>query len=381
MTTTVTPDTAGSLVSRAQEVERLAARHAAEADRDRHLRAEVVEAIADAGFTRHFVPARWGGAAGGFGALVDAVTVVGEGCTAAAWVASLGATVARMAAHLPAEGQQEIWGDGPDPLLVGALMPVGRARPVPGGWRLTGTWSFISAVDHSDWALVCAMTPAEGAHQEEARYFAVERAAYTVRDTWLSVGMRGTGSNTLVLEEVFVPVHRSFPREHVLEGTGSPSPAPCHRVPLKAVNGLSFVTPILGATRGMFARWTEWGAARETDVAFREVLTRTAWDLDTALLLLHRAASVADGGAPTALLTARSARDCALVAERLLTATNLMFRATGTSGQSQGSPFERSWRDVNSASSHLVLRLGPAAAAYTEQLLAEPKDVKDSRRT
>ncbi|MBT2383947.1 hydrolase [Streptomyces sp. ISL-11] len=374
-----TGHTAEPLAARAQDAARLAAAHAADADRERRLRPDVVRAVVDAGFARHFVPQRRGGAAGTFGELVDAVTAVGEECTAAAWVASLGATVARMAAHLPEKGQAELWAEGPDALLVGALMPVGRAEAVPGGWRLSGTWSFISAVDYSRWALVCATTPApDGADgPPTARYFAVPRTAYTVLDTWFSVGMRGTGSNTLVLDGAFVPEHLSFDRERVMEGSGSPSPAACHRVPLKAVNGLSFVVPVLGAARGMLTRWTGWGAARAAgtggaahDAGFRDVLARTAGELDAAELLVRRAAAVADSGGCTALLTARGARDCALAAETLLTAVNRMFRATGTSGQAAGG-FERSWRDVNSATSHLVLRLDAAAMAYAEQVLAD----------
>ncbi|MFE0043898.1 acyl-CoA dehydrogenase family protein [Streptomyces albireticuli] len=361
------------LAARARDVTRLAAHHAADADRERRLRPEVVRAVVDAGFARHFVPRRRGGTAGTFTELVDAVTAVGEGCAAAAWVASLGSTVARMAAHLPEKGQAELWAEGPDTLLVGALMPVGRAEAVPGGWRLSGTWSFISAVDYSQWALVCATAPGDG--QPRARYFAVERAAYTVLDTWFSVGMRGTGSNTLVLDGTFVPEHLSFDRDQVMEGTGSSSPAACHRVPLKAVNGLSFVVPVLGAARGMLTAWTGWAAARAgagaaADAGFRDVLARTAGELDAAELLVRRAAAVADRGTYTGLLTARGARDCALASETLLTCVNRMFRATGTSGQAAGGPFERAWRDVNSATSHLVLRLDAAAAAYTEQVLA-----------
>ncbi|MFI1797440.1 acyl-CoA dehydrogenase family protein [Streptomyces sp. NPDC020379] len=368
------------LAERAVDVARIAAEHAQAMDQDRRPHPAVVHAVVDAGFARHFVPARWGGDAGTFAGLVDAVTATGAGCAAAAWVASLSAFVSRMAAHLPEDGQREVWADGPDALLVGALMPVGRAEPVPGGWRLSGKWSFISAVDFAQWALVCATTRSGDGTAPHARYFAVPRSACTVLDTWFSVGMRGTGSNTLVLEEVFVPARMSFARDRAMDGTGSMSPAPCHRVPLKAVNGLSFVAPVLGAARGMLTEWTDWGATKAAgggdvlnaarDAGFRDVLARTAGELDAAELLVHRVAVTADEGAVTGLLTARGARDCALASELLLAAVNRVFRATGTSGQTAGGPFERAWRDVNSATSHLVLRMDPAAAAYAEQVLA-----------
>ncbi|WP_406289124.1 acyl-CoA dehydrogenase family protein [Embleya sp. NBC_00896] len=375
-------DSVTPLLARARDVARTAARHAVDADRERRLRPDVVREVVDAGFARHFVPTRYGGAAAGFTELLDAVATVGRACTATAWVASLGATVARMAAHLPEEGQRELWADGPDTLLVGALMPVGRAEKVSGGWRLSGKWSYISAVDFSQWALLCAMAPADehnGDGSPQARYFAVPRATYTVLDTWFSVGMRGTGSNTLVLDGAYVPEHLSFARAQVLDGAGSTSPATCHRVPLRAVNGLSFVTPVLGAARGMLTEWTRWNAAKAgtgargsaaDDVAFRDVLARTAGEVDAAELLLRRAAAVADEGVFTDLLTARGARDCSLASETLSTAVNRMFRTMGTSGQTSGSPFERYWRDVNSATSHIVLRFDTAAESYARQVLA-----------
>ncbi|MGW2189439.1 acyl-CoA dehydrogenase family protein [Streptomyces sp. NPDC001719] len=367
------------LAATAKDVARIASEHAEAMDRERKPHPAVVRAVVDAGFARHFVPARWGGDAGTFAGLVDAVTATGTGCASAAWVASLSAFVSRMAAHLPEDGQREVWADGPDTLLVGALMPVGRAEPVPGGWRLSGKWSFISAVDFAQWALVCATTQSGDDTAPHARYFAVPRSACTVLDTWFSVGMRGTGSNTLVLDEVFVPARMSFARDRAMDGTGALSPAPCHRVPLKAVNGLSFVAPVLGAARGMLTEWTDWGAARAgggeaakavRDAGFRDVLARTAGELDAAELLVHRVAATADEGAVTGMLTARGARDCALASELLLTAVNRVFRATGTSGQTADGLFERAWRDVNCATSHLVLRMDPAATAYAEQVLA-----------
>lgn len=134
---------ASGLVAAAEEVSGLAAKHAADADQARRLHPNVIRAVGDAGFVRHFVPARWGGGEGTFADIVTAVATVGEGCASAAWIASLTANGPRTAAYLPEEGQRELWGEGPDTFLVSALMPIGSADPVAGGWRLTGRWSFI----------------------------------------------------------------------------------------------------------------------------------------------------------------------------------------------------------------------------------------------
>ncbi|MCF2435621.1 nuclear transport factor 2 family protein [Streptomyces thinghirensis] len=140
----------------------MAARHAERADAERVLPQAVAEAVIDAGFARHYVPVRRGGAAGGTGDLLRAVSAVAEGCTSAAWCASVTAGAARMGAYLPEEGRARAVGQGPDTVVVGALIPRGGATPVAGGWRVTGEWSFTSAVDFSDWALVCALAPQDG---------------------------------------------------------------------------------------------------------------------------------------------------------------------------------------------------------------------------
>ncbi|MFI9364422.1 acyl-CoA dehydrogenase family protein [Kitasatospora sp. NPDC053057] len=359
----------------------VAAKHAADADQQRRLHPDVVQGVVAAGFARHFVPERWGGEAGGFADLLAAVATVGEGCTSAAWVAALTATVPRMAAHLPIAGQQEIWADGPDPMLVGALMPLGRAERAPGGWRLTGTWSFVSAVEFADWALVCARTPGEDG-EPVARYFAVRRGEFRVQDTWFTVGMRGTGSNTLTVDDVFVPDRRVCTRAAVLDGECPGSVDGCTRVPLKAVNGLSFAAPVLGATRALLSGWADWVApkiagtgggdpALADNATRHQVLARSAAEIDAAQLLLERTARVADERPVSALHAVRGGRDCAVAAELLLAAADRLFRAAGTSGQVEGSPFARAWRDVNVAVGHLVLRFDPAASAYAQRVLAE----------
>src|SRR3954465_15914209 len=92
----------------------LIAEHARLADTERKLADEVVTALTASGLPGHFVPRRWGGAAGGFAALLDQVAELAQGCTSAAWVGMLWAAHGRFAAHLPEEGQRELWGASPD---------------------------------------------------------------------------------------------------------------------------------------------------------------------------------------------------------------------------------------------------------------------------
>ncbi|WAZ24654.1 hydrolase [Streptomyces cinnabarinus] len=359
----LTPTDTSGAVRQAAE---LAARHAAAADLARRLPGEVVEALVAAGFARHFVPVRWGGRAGGFTELLDSVATVGEGCTSAAWIATVTSGAARMGACLPEEGQRELWSGGADTLVVGALNPTGRAVPVAEGWRLTGQWPLVSGVDFADWTLVCALVP--GPEREEARFFAVPRHDYRVADTWFNVGMRATGSNTLIADGAFVPEHRSVAREDIWRGRAVGSAARCHTAPLRSISGTLFAAPALGAARAAVRAWSARMAGRPSPAA-QGVLARAEGDIEGAALLLHRVARTADDGCGDAHERTRAPRDCALAADHLVDAVQRLFRSAGSGAQAEADPLQRIWRDVHCVASHAALRFETAGGAHGGQLL------------
>ncbi|WP_371644818.1 MULTISPECIES: acyl-CoA dehydrogenase family protein [unclassified Streptomyces] len=368
--------TGTGLVERAAELAEWGRRRARDAEEQRRLTPDVVARMLEAGFARHFVPAAQGGVEGTFAEFSEAVAVVAEGCAATAWCASVASSLARVAAHLPLDGRAEVWAGGPDVFVVGSLSPIGKATPVPGGWRVSGSWAYISGVDYSDWAVVCAVLPGEGG----ARLFALPRTEYAIKDTWTGSGMRATGSNTLIADDVFVPASRSVDRQSLFDGRPADSSADCHTVPIQAVNGLSCAPAALGAARGALALWTGDtaqrlargagrpgvpGPARST---YEAVLTRSAGEVDAAMLLLERAAAAADRGARiTEEETARNVRDYALATEHLVNAVNRMFATAGTSGHTTESPLQRAWRDVNSIATHIALTFDPAATLFASR--------------
>ncbi|WP_432019379.1 acyl-CoA dehydrogenase family protein [Streptomyces sp. 1222.5] len=385
--TTDAPPDRQALVAAARDVAQEAARCAAAAERERHLAPDVVKAAVAAGFARHLVPAAHGGTEGTFLELGRAVSAVGEGCAATAWCVSLAAHVGRMAAHLPLEGRREVWAEGPDAFLVASLTPLGTARPVPGGHRLSGTWRFVSAIDHADWALLAANPPAGSGPAGAPRVFAVPRGAWRTEDTWHNVGMAATGSHSVTVEDVFVPQARSISREDLFTGRGAVDVAPRLAVPMQGTT-MMFAAPALGAAKGALAAWRRHAeqkiraAARNpapalpgmpsfNRVTWDVTLTRSAGEIDAAELLLERAARNADesGHGLTPARTMRGWRDCAMATDLLVGVANRLFRGVGTTGQSTAEPVQRFWRDVNSMAGHQGLQVESAATAYAYQSL------------
>jgi alkylation response protein AidB-like acyl-CoA dehydrogenase len=330
------------------------------------------------------VPAMVGGHQGSFAELGPAVAALGEGCTATAWCASLSAHVGRFAGHLPAEGQRELWADGPDALGVASLTPLGEAEAVPGGYRLSGTWPFISAVDFADYALLAAVAGG-GDGPAHPRIFAVPRGSWRTVDTWRNMGMAATGSNTVVVEDVLVPADRTVSREDLFQGRAAASDAPCHAVPMQATT-MMFAVPALGAARGALRAWTDHVTPKIRAAAGRPpalpgmptfnrtsldvVLARAGTAIDGAALLLDRAAAtVDDPGALTPRLTMRTWRDCAVATTSMVGVADDLFRTVGTSGQALHHAVQRFWRDIHSVAGHQALQVESAATAWSAAVL------------
>ncbi|WP_181801708.1 acyl-CoA dehydrogenase family protein [Streptomyces shenzhenensis] len=363
---------ATGLLSAAGELSSLAARHAADADATRSLSHEVVDAIREAGFARHFVAARFGGTEGSFEELTRAVVSVGEGCAASAWCASLAAYSARFASHLPDEGHQALWGGSPDTVVATGLMPAGRARPADGGWLVTGQWAYVSGVDFADWVMVCAAVAGEEG-PPQLRFFTLPRGAYTVRESWDSVGMRATGSHTVVVEDVFVPRHLSFDRADMLTGRNAGSDVPAHNVPFQAVGGLTFIAPVVGAATGALAACAGSITGRRRNQTAELTVVRASGRIDAARHLVLENAAVLDGRLFTPEHMARNERNATFAAETLREAAALLVGAAGTGGLGEGHALQRFWRDITSATSHVALQYDTAARKNYSAVLLGPE--------
>jgi alkylation response protein AidB-like acyl-CoA dehydrogenase len=353
----------------------VAGQGAAASDTAGSIGADTVEALTAAGFPGCFVPQRWGGADATLGAVTRAVATIGEACTSSAWIASLLAYQARFGAYLPAEGQEDVWAKGPDTRLVCSMIAAGvEATPVAGGWNLSGRWLYVSGVEFADWAVLSSGLPGSGETERSVRVLAVPRESFTYESTWSSVGMNATGSHTLVVEQAFVPDHRTFVWDDMRQGALPGPGTNAQSAPLFAVNGLTFAAPILGAARGALRLAGQHLAAAPSGMraAAREssriAYTRAAGEIDAADLLLARAAATGDEGRFDDGRAERSHRDSALAVEILVGAVDRLFHMTGTRGHASSHAMQRIWRDVHTAGSHAALQFEPAALAYTRSL-------------
>lgn len=351
----------------------VSASEAAVADRAGQPPADIAHRLTGAGFAAWFVPERFGGRGEGFEPLLDRIIELGQTCASTAWVASLLAFGGRYAACLPVRAQEDLWALGPDVNLVTVIKPQGRVVATDDGFELSGTWTYVSGVEFSDWAMLMAPGGPPDA-SNAARLFLVPRSDYTIERSWDSLGMRATGSHSLVLDRVVVPAHRTALRDDVMAGRGPNLPGDRH-IPNVALNGITFVAPALGAVRGALEAARPHLAAPATGprafsrAAFQVEYGRASAECDTAELLLRCIAASADRDTITPALVLRNRRDATFALELLSAAADRCLRVSGTRGQDQGEAVQRFWRDVHSVASHAVMQFEPAGADYAEHLL------------
>jgi 3-hydroxy-9,10-secoandrosta-1,3,5(10)-triene-9,17-dione monooxygenase len=336
----------------------------AEAEEARTLPVRSVAELLEAGTARLLAPRRFGGYELGLDAWLDLVLATAAADASHGWCASIIAHHSHYLGYFSEVAQEEVWADGPDVAIAGSVLPVCEVEQAEGGYRISGRSPFTSGVDHSAWAHVAGIAPASEGPAWTS--FLIPRADFEVVDTWRTVGMRGTGSNTVVTREVFVPVERTLCFADLIagEGPGSAGQAnPIFRLPFASFGPLGFVATMVGAGRGA---WEELrrravgkvgSAGRTIESAPLQVeLARAASDLDAAELLLRRTVTVASATeAPGERLRAQSLRDFARAAELGVEAVDVVQRIAGTAGFGEGDALGRFWRDVHFAAAHVSL--------------------------
>lgn len=222
--------------------------HADEAERQRRPAAAVMKALTDAGLQRLYVPESLGGAE------VDPVTYarvaeqIATFDSVAGWALQAGNHIAWWAARLPGEGADEIYRDGPDALIAGAFHPPQKAVEVDGGYRITGRAPLASNIRDADWLFLSGIVMdgdrprTVGGAPEMLQLILPAREAEVI-ETWHALGMRGTDSNDVAVDGVFVPQARTFALTPEFE------PGPHYRGPLYRLPGMGAImtifTPVL----------------------------------------------------------------------------------------------------------------------------------------
>lgn len=368
---------------------------AAEAEALRRLPDATVSELRDSGLLGVMTPTRWGGSELGAETMIDVTVALSAACAATGWVYMLWTAHCWMLALFPEPAQRELWGT-PNVLASSVVSTVGDVEQVPGGYRWTGRGFFSSGVDHSHWLTAAVQVPSEAGR--ELRWLLIPRADYSIVDDWHTVGLRGTGSKTVLFDDIFIPQYRSITHDDSENGT-APG-ATLHDNPMfcgtSTVNfTAAMAAPAMGIARGFVDLFEARLAGRVGDDPARPFaapgLSTTASrfaeasaELDAALALARdharRFSAVPARDVPVSD-RARFRRDqafCAQVARRVV---NTLYEECGAGGLAESSPFQRVWRDANAAAAHHGLSWDWLGENWAQTLVAGAVGTEVGRRS
>jgi len=212
------PEQERALLDRARALVPLLAERAPAVAAARRLPDETIADYRATGILRILQPRRFGGMQGRFSLFSRIVEELTYGCASSAWVYAVLGEHQWIIASYPEEAQRDVWGDDPEAVASSSLAPRAAAKRVAGGWRLSGCYPFSSGCDFAQWAIIGAFL-GEAGDPRHVAYLLVPLADIEIVDDWQVLGLLGTGSKTLLLDDVFVPEHRSVWLRDLYAGT------------------------------------------------------------------------------------------------------------------------------------------------------------------
>ena len=368
----------GELVTRARLLVPVLRQRAADTEKLRHLPTATIDDLHETELFRLFQPARYGGIEVPIRAFVDIGAALGRGCGSTSWVFNNLVVHNWMLGYWPRAAQDEVWQNNPRALVGSSFVfPAGKAEKAPGGYRLSGRWPFASGIDACDWMMLTApVAPSSNRKGDggtpEPRFFVVPKSDYSEIDNWHVMGLAGTGSKDIVVDNVFVPEHRTLA---AADGKGARHPGSkvntgaLYKLPWYALFGFVNGATALGIAQGAMEEFTVATRARVATATGRQLaelatmqlrVAEAATQIDAAETLMlkdcQEAMHIAEAGKLASMEEkTRWRRDAAYAVRMSIKAVDLLFAGAGGAAIVDSHPLQRALRDAHAAQGHIGL--------------------------
>ena len=346
---------------------------AAETERGRRIPDQVLAALDAAQLFRLRAPQRFGGFEGDLRTYMDVVIELGRGCGSTGWISFISIATAWIAAQFSDQAQRDVFEGNPDARTIGVLAMTIPAKPVDGGYVVSGRWPYASNCLHAHWAILAVPLPAAGGAIAPGLVLMPMREL-TIEDTWHVVAMRGTGSQTVIATDVFVPAHRVLPVEALASGRSprTQTDEVVYRESFMPTAIIAVAAPVLGmAQAALDLTLTRLGGAPKPIAysfyddlrkapSMQLELAEAATLIETALVVVRRwCDDIADAArAGDELPFTRRAQmrmDLGHAMRHCRQAVGLLLSVQGASAFAESNPLQRVWRDLEMASRHGLL--------------------------
>ncbi len=291
----VTPEV---LLQRARDLVPRLAERAPQAEAQRRVPAETVAEMAEAGLFRVLQPRQYGGYEMDPQVFYDICMTLGEGCMSTAWIYGVIGVHNWQIALFDPRAAADVWQDDSSVRIASTYMPKGQVTPVEGGFRFSGRWGFSSGIDHCQWVFLGGLIFAEG-QAPEYRTFLLPREDFEVVDTWNVIGLKGTGSNDIVVNDVFVPEYRTHKASDGFMGTNpgrETFSSDLYKLPFGQIFVRAVSTAAIGGLQGALDSFIDFAKVRVGDMGSKTAeqapaqlaVAETAAAIDEMKLVLNR---------------------------------------------------------------------------------------------
>ena len=378
------------LVEAALALRPLLRKNMAEADANRRLPESTVKALADAGLWKVQTPRRFGGHEAPLATKLEISAALAMGCGSTGWVFFIINICHWLASLMSDRAQRDIWGENPDARVCGVLPAWSTSKKAAGGFEVTGKWAFASGCYHADWAVLGVPVVDAAGNKIDEGLALIPKSDMLIEDTWNMAGMRGTGSNTLVVKEAFVPDYRVLSMSRAIQGDYATEHKDevCYRTSLFPQLGIELAGPQLGMGRAALEYVIEKAGSRAVTYTKYEKQSQSAVHqagiAEAAMMIdsagLHCARAVGDiwsaaqkGEKMPYLARARVRADTGWSVRQVQQALDKLLSLHGTSAFAAFNPLQQWWRDSQVAARHAVAEPLVSMEVYGGALLgAEP---------
>ncbi|WP_300404890.1 3-hydroxy-9,10-secoandrosta-1,3,5(10)-triene-9,17-dione monooxygenase oxygenase subunit [Nocardioides sp.] len=329
-----------------------------------------IKELEETGFFKLLQPKRFDGLEADPVDFYTAVRDIAGACGSTGWVSSVVGVHPWQVALFADEAQQAVWGEDTKTRLSSSYAPTGKATVTDGGYQLSGRWSFSSGCDHCSWVLLGGLVFNADGQVVDFKTFMVPRDKYEIVDVWHMVGLAGTGSNDIVVDDVFIPeaFTLSMGETGQCRGPGQEqNTADLYKLPFHSIFTGTITTPIIGLAMGAYAEHVEMQQKRSRAAYLGEKasldpfaavrIAKASSEIDAAWALLvnnirEEQVHVAKGEKIPLRSRLKVRRDQVLGSQRAIDAIDALFEASGGRALANGTYLQRAWRDAHAGRVH-----------------------------
>lgn len=364
--------------------------HALESDRLGRLSDAEAQKLREIGLIRMLQPKKYNGMEAHPADFFEAVIEVGKYSPPAGWIAGVVGVHPFEFGQLDPRVQEEVWGEDADTWTASPYAPLGRARPVEGGFMFSGRWSFSSGTDHCQWAVLGGMVTDQDGNvgtPPEVRHFILPRRDYEIIEgSWEVMGLAGSGSKDVVVKDAFIPEYRTVIAERMQNGWYAEQfqPGnPLYALPFGVIFPGAIAASTLGICEGAIDQYVTYTRNRVTftgnktaqDPFHAEAISIALADLSASKRqflgdITDMYEHARSGGTITMGMRIEARRNQVRAVRRVVDAVDNLFNHAGGHSIWLDQPMQRFWRDMHAGMCHVCNLAEPIYVAYGQELFS-----------